>query len=141
MRTVGDRQRRQSALHGDDKRLTAPENIDAADVCRVAHGGRVSDLGQAEGGGTREDGLDVAAHDVGDLPEGVGDVLVVEQLGSGVAEQGPGQVGGGLPAGVRTTLPVHGPSTSTQLDTTSSGSSPASGTSGSSSPTRATHAS
>src|SRR4051794_13233394 len=70
-------QRRESALHGDGERRTAPQEVDAADVGRIADPRRGPDLGQPEDGGTGEGGLDVAAHHVGDLAEGVGDVLVV----------------------------------------------------------------
>src|SRR3954470_11158405 len=96
---LGTGQRRQSALHGDGERLAAPEDVDTDDVPRVADGRGVPDLGQAEGGGTGEGGLHVAADHVGDLAEGVGDVLVLEQLGCGRAQQGPAELGGGLPAG------------------------------------------
>ena len=64
-------------------------SVDAADVVGAGGGGG-PDLGQAEDGRAGEDGLDVAAHDVGELTEGVGDVLVVEHRRSVLARAGSG---------------------------------------------------
>ena len=44
----GHGQGRQGALHGDGERLAAPQDVDAAQVGRVAHGRGGPDLGQAE---------------------------------------------------------------------------------------------
>src|SRR4051794_39834665 len=85
---LGNRQGGKSSLHGDGERLAAPEDVDTDDVLRVADGRCLADLGKAEAGGAGEGGLDVAAHHVGDLTEGVGDVLVVENLRRGQAQQG-----------------------------------------------------
>src|SRR4051812_14714820 len=73
-----DREGREGALHGDGERLAAPEDVDAAEVRRVAHRRGGADVGQAQRRGPGKSRLDVAAHDVGDLAERVGDVLVVE---------------------------------------------------------------
>src|SRR3954447_21574554 len=97
--SVRHRQGRESALHGDRDRLAPPEDVDADDVGGVPDGRRVADLWKAERGRAGEGGLDVAPHDVGDLAESVGDVLVLEQFGRVVPEQRPGEVRRGLGAG------------------------------------------
>src|SRR3954451_2822987 len=92
-------QGRQCALHGDGDRLAPPADVDADDVGGVPDGGGRPDLGQAQGGGAGEGGLDVAADDVGDLAEGVDDVEVLEHLGRGRPEQGAGELLGGGASG------------------------------------------
>ena len=94
-----DRQGRQGALHGDGERLAAPQDVDPAHVGRVAHGRGVPDVGQAQRRRAGQGRLDVAADDVGDLAERVGDVLVLELGGGVVPEQRPGQPGGRLAGG------------------------------------------
>src|SRR4051794_438207 len=94
-----DRERREGALDGDGQRFAAPEDVDAAEIGRVADAGGVADVGQAQCGRSGQGRLHVPADDVRDLAERVGDVLLL-QLGRRVlAEQRPGEVGGGLPAG------------------------------------------
>src|SRR5690606_20768742 len=80
-------------------RLAAPEQVDPGDVGRIAQRRGVPDVRQAEPGGARQRGLHVAADDVGDLAEGIDDVLVLEHLRRVLAEQGAGERLGGAACG------------------------------------------
>src|SRR3954471_7117304 len=85
-----DRERREGALDENGERFAAPEHVDAAEVGRVADGGGVPDVGQAQRRRPGERRLHVAPHDVCDLAERVGDVLLIELGGPMLAEERPG---------------------------------------------------